>query len=75
MIKTPHIYYEKNELMVEGVTVSGGELHRTLKADMESQKIVYSGVAKTAKEIKEAIEANILMLNVESEQELERINL
>lgn len=54
--------------------VSGGELYRAIKAGVDSQKIVYSGVAKTSKEITEAIEANILMFNVESEQELERIN-
>jgi diaminopimelate decarboxylase len=54
--------------------VSGGELYRALKAGADPRKIVYSGVGKTVKEIKEAIEANILMFNVESEQELQRIN-
>jgi len=54
--------------------VSGGELFRALKSGADPKKIVYSGVAKTEKEIKETIEAGILMLNVESEQELERIN-
>lgn len=54
--------------------VSGGELYRALKAGADPKKIVYSGVAKTGKEIKEAIEADILMFNVESEQELMRIN-
>ncbi|MDF2587601.1 MAG: diaminopimelate decarboxylase [Anaerocolumna sp.] len=54
--------------------VSGGELYRALKAGADPKKIVYSGVAKTSKEIKEAIEADILMFNVESEQELMRIN-
>lgn len=54
--------------------VSGGELFRALKAGADPQKIVYSGVAKTVKEIREAIEAGILLFNVESEQELVRIN-
>jgi diaminopimelate decarboxylase len=54
--------------------VSGGELYRALKAGADPKKIVYSGVAKTVKEIREAIEAGILMFNVESEQELLRIN-
>ncbi|MBH1940961.1 diaminopimelate decarboxylase [Mobilitalea sibirica] len=54
--------------------VSGGELYRAIKAGADPKKIVYSGVAKTEKEIREAIEADILMFNVESEQELTRIN-
>jgi diaminopimelate decarboxylase len=55
--------------------VSGGELYRALKAGVNPRMIVYSGVGKTTREITEAINADILMLNVESEQELERINL
>ncbi|NJD04072.1 MAG: diaminopimelate decarboxylase [Ruminiclostridium sp.] len=137
MIRAPHIYYEKNNLMVEGVMVekiinevgtpayiyskssfidqlkqlkdafkdysaiicysikachntniikifvnegcgldivSGGELYRALKASVDPRKIVYSGVGKTSREITESINAGILMFNVESEQELERIN-
>jgi len=54
--------------------VSGGELYRALKAGVDPKKIVYSGVAKTEEEIQEAAHAGLLMLNVESEQELERIN-
>lgn len=54
--------------------VSGGELYRAIKAGADPKKIVYSGVGKTVKEIREAIEADILMFNVESEQELIRIN-
>ncbi|GAB6176745.1 diaminopimelate decarboxylase [Desulfobaculum senezii] len=53
--------------------VSGGELHRALAAGVDPQKIVYSGVGKRTAEIREALEANILMFNVESQQELERI--
>lgn len=54
--------------------VSGGELYRAIKAGAEPSKIVYSGVAKTAREIREALQAGILMFNVESEEELLRIN-
>ena len=54
--------------------VSGGELFRALRTGMDPQKIVYSGVGKSAGEIREALYANILMFNVESVQELERIS-
>jgi len=50
--------------------VSGGELFRALRAGVEPGKIVYSGVGKTKAEIKAALEAGILMFNVESPQEL-----
>lgn len=53
--------------------VSGGELFRALKAGVDPKKVVYSGVGKTTKEIREALSANILMFNVESFQELEVI--
>ncbi len=53
--------------------VSGGELYRAQKAGIPSNKIVYSGVGKADHEIKEALAADILMFNVESVQELERI--
>ncbi|MDQ7048792.1 MAG: diaminopimelate decarboxylase [Enterobacterales bacterium] len=54
--------------------VSEGELRRALKAGVPSDKIVYSGVAKTAKEIQYALSQKILQFNVESENELEVIN-
>lgn len=50
--------------------VSGGELYRALKAGIDPAKIVYSGVGKKASEIDEALNAGILMFNVESEEEL-----
>jgi len=53
--------------------VSGGELQRALKAGVAPEKIVFSGVAKTADEINAALDAGIYQLNVESEPELERI--
>lgn len=54
--------------------VSGGELFRALKAGVDPQKIVYSGVGKREHEIREALISDILMFNVESRQELEKIN-
>lgn len=54
--------------------VSGGELYRALKAGIPASKIVYSGVGKKEHEIREALEADILMFNVESVPELQRIN-
>ncbi|NDV19138.1 diaminopimelate decarboxylase [Pseudodesulfovibrio sp. JC047] len=54
--------------------VSGGELFRALKAGVSPEKIVYSGVGKRDSEIRDALKAGILMFNVESVAELERIN-
>ena len=53
--------------------VSGGELKRVLAAGGLPEKIVFSGVGKTAAEITEALEVGIRCFNVESEAELERI--
>jgi diaminopimelate decarboxylase len=50
--------------------VSGGELYRALKAGVPTDKIVYAGVGKTKDEIRQALDAGILMFNVESSQEL-----
>ncbi len=54
--------------------VSGGELYRGLKAGFSSDRIVYSGVGKRMDEIDYALEAGILMFNVESLEELHLIN-
>ena len=54
--------------------VSGGELYRALKAGVDPQKVVYSGVGKKDDEIEYALNTGILMFNVESEQELTRIS-
>jgi len=54
--------------------VSGGELQRVLQAGGKPTGIVFSGVGKLANEIEAALEADILCFNVESEQELDRIN-
>ncbi len=53
--------------------VSGGELFRAKKAGISCDKIVYSGVGKTRSEILQALEADILMFNMESIEEMEAI--
>ncbi len=50
--------------------VSGGELYRALQAGIDPSRVVYSGVGKKAAEMDEALAADILMFNVESEEEL-----
>ena len=54
--------------------VSGGELQRVLRVDSLNSKIVFSGVGKSVSEIEMALNNNILAFNVESEEELFRIN-
>jgi len=54
--------------------VSGGELQRVLLAGGKPERIVFSGVGKLANEIETALQLDILCFNVESEQELDRIN-
>jgi len=54
--------------------VSGGELFRALRAGIPASCIVYSGVGKTEKEIRYALESGILAFNVESEPELKAVN-
>lgn len=54
--------------------VSGGELERVLAAGGEANKIVFSGVGKTATEMRRALEVGIRCFNVESEAELNLLN-
>ncbi|MDD5644233.1 MAG: diaminopimelate decarboxylase [bacterium] len=54
--------------------VSGGELFRTEEIGADMSKVVFAGVGKTNDEIEYALEQNILMFNIESEQEMERID-
>jgi diaminopimelate decarboxylase len=54
--------------------VSRGELYRALKAGIPSDRIVYSGVGKTPEEIRYAIKEKILLLNIESPEELKLVN-
>ena len=54
--------------------VSGGELARVLAAGGDPGKILFSGIGKSDAEIRAALEAGVLCLNVESEAELARVD-
>ena len=54
--------------------VSVGELTRVLAAGGDVSKVIFSGVGKRSNEIRRALELNIRCFNIESEQELERID-
>jgi len=55
--------------------VSIGEVKRALKVGIAKYKIIFSGVGKTDDEIRQALQFDILMINVESEAELKRVDL
>ena len=55
--------------------VSVGELERVLAAGGDPGKVVFSGVGKRADEMRRALEVGIHCFNVESEPELERLNV
>ena len=50
--------------------VSGGELFRATRAGFEGSDIIFGGVGKTAQELREALQAGVKLINVESEAEL-----
>jgi len=54
--------------------VSGGELERVIAAGGDASKVVFSGVGKTANEMRRALELGIRCFNVESMAELDRLN-
>ncbi|MET3899204.1 diaminopimelate decarboxylase [Devosia sp. UYZn731] len=55
--------------------VSGGELERALAAGIKPDMIVFSGVAKTVAEMRRGLDVGIHCFNVESEPELERLDM
>ena len=55
--------------------VSIGEVKRALRAGVKPYKIIFSGVGKRDDEIKEALESGILMINLESEAEMKRVEM
>jgi len=55
--------------------VSIGEVKRALTAGVDKYKIIFSGVGKRDDEIREALEKDILMLNLESEAEMKRVEM
>jgi diaminopimelate decarboxylase len=54
--------------------VSGGELKRALAAGVPRDRIMFSGIGKTAAELAMALDENVLCVNVESEPELELLS-
>lgn len=55
--------------------VSIGEVRRALKAGVNKYKIIFSGVGKQDNEIREALQEDILLINLESEAEMRRVEL
>lgn len=55
--------------------VSIGEVKRALFAGIPKYKIIFSGVGKRDDEIEEALKNDILMLNLESEEEMKRVEM
>jgi diaminopimelate decarboxylase len=54
--------------------VSGGELHRALASGFDGGRIIFGGVGKTRQELIEALDAQVMLLVVESEAELRMID-
>jgi diaminopimelate decarboxylase len=54
--------------------VSGGELKRALAAGIPPERILFSGIGKTEAELRAALDADVLCINVESEPELELLS-
>jgi len=55
--------------------VSIGEVHRALKAGVKKYRIIFSGVGKRDSEIREALKQDILLINLESEAEMKRVEM
>jgi len=53
--------------------VSGGELERVLAAGGQADRVVFSGVGKTRADMRRALEVGVHCFNVESADELERL--
>jgi diaminopimelate decarboxylase len=68
-----HILKELVELGSGFDVVSGNELKRCIEAGADLNKIVFSGVAKSSEDLELAINAGILSINIESEDEFDRI--
>ena len=67
------ILKEINKMGMGADVVSKGELIMALKSGISPKKIVFSGVGKTYDELKFAIDKNILLINSESESEINQI--
>jgi diaminopimelate decarboxylase len=62
------------ELGAGADVVSGGELKRARAAGIAADKIMFSGIGKTADELGAAVDEGILCINVESEPELDLLS-
>ncbi len=60
-------------LKIGADVVSGGEMKHAMACGISASQIVFSGVAKSKLEIKEALKAGVKQMNIESESELRRI--
>ncbi len=67
------ILQEIKKMGIGADVVSKGEMVMALKAGISPKKIVFSGVGKTFDELKFAIDKNILLINSESESEINEI--
>lgn len=54
--------------------VSGGELRKATAAGFRGEDIIFGGVGKTDDELREALQAGVLLINAESEAEVRRID-
>lgn len=54
--------------------VSGGELERALRSGYSGSDVVFSGVGKTEQELRAALDAGVLLFNVESDAELRQLD-
>lgn len=68
------VIHELAKLGAGADVVSEGELRRALLAGIPAGSIVYSGVAKTAREMRFALQKGIFQFNIESEPELELLS-
>src|SRR5262245_35862199 len=72
---TNHALTQTLAALVAGAyVVSGGELKRARAAGIAADKIMFSGIGKTAAELALAVDEGILCVNVESEAELELLS-
>ena len=66
---------QMNSLGAGADCVSIGEIRRALLAGIDRYKIIFSGVGKQDYEIREALQEGILLLNLESEEEMKRVEM
>ena len=64
------ILHVLRELGAGADVVSGGELFRAKRAGFRSEEIVFGGVGKSERELREALQAGVMLINVESGDEV-----